>query len=79
MEKIADKTELIKILIETSSAPREIDRVLEQHAKIKTTEGKVNFLEEMYPDIRIIDKRNEDPIDMIYNLILHAVIMKKYL
>ena len=72
-----NKTELVKALIELSNTIEEADKVIEEHTNLKTVKEKIAFLKGMF-DWEIIDQKETDSDEMIYQIALDAIISEKW-
>ena len=68
----------VKALIELSNTIEEANEVIEKYTELETVKEKIAFLKGMF-DWKIIDKKETDSDEMIYNIALNAIISKKWL
>ena len=72
------KRQNVKALIELSNTVEEANEVIEKYTDLETVKEKIAFLKGMF-DWEIIDKKETDSDEMIYNIALNAIISKKWL
>ena len=72
------RREQVKALIELSNTTKEADEVIEKHVRLETLKEKIAFLKGMF-DWEIIDQKEMDSDEMIYQMALDAIISKKWL
>ena len=70
--------EEVKILIELASCTEEAEDILEERTGITSEGEKIKLIEEMFPEVEILDRIEEDPERLILDILLNAVVKKKY-
>ena len=68
----------VKCLIELSNTVEDADRVIQEYVGLETIEGKLEYVERMFNDVEVIDRRTSDSPELIYNLMLNAIIERKF-
>lgn len=71
----------LKGLIEMCTTPDKIDEKLSKFTDFETPKEKIAFLKGMFyeDDIEIIDQKEDDSDELIYQLYLNAIVNKKFL
>ena len=63
----------VKALIELSNTIEEANEVIEKYTELETVKEKIAFLKGMF-DWKIIDKKETDSDEMIYNIAFNAIL-----
>jgi hypothetical protein len=76
--KACQKHDAIKALIELSVTIEDADEVINKHIGLETYKEKIAFLKGMF-DVEVIDANKTDSDELIYKLMLDAIINAKYI
>ena len=68
----------IKALIELSATTEEADEVINKYVQLESLKEKIAFLKGMF-DVEVIDEKKTDSDELIYQIMLDAIINAKYL
>lgn len=67
----------VKALIELSTSFEEADEVIKKYTDFKDLKEKIAYIKGMF-DVEILDSKKDDPDELIYRLLLTAVVEKKW-